>query len=102
VGGPHLKELCIIADYYSFFLQLGPADVQALQSSIGGAVTDLSFGHCTLMPGFWRALAELFPTMRTLRICDCMCEDDFVYTGPLPRILNQFGCPDVVVQIVPR
>jgi hypothetical protein len=64
LGGPAVKEVEVSIGSASF--QWGRPEVQALARSLGGQVTSLQLGDCSLSADFWMALEECFPALRSL------------------------------------
>jgi hypothetical protein len=66
LGGPAVKQVEVSINGAT--LCWGRAEVQALARSLGGQVSRLQLGHCTLISDFWVALDECFAALTSLRL----------------------------------
>jgi hypothetical protein len=82
LGGPAVKQVELSIGKASF--QWGRPEVQALARSLGGQVTTLKLGDCSLQSDFWAALDECFPALTSLQLQEgatCSATDVALFCG---------------------
>jgi hypothetical protein len=67
LAAPHVTEMRLNLDGQ---LQLSSAEIQALADSIGSDPPKLSLHNCSLSGTFWKALANHFPQLSSLDLCE--------------------------------
>jgi hypothetical protein len=71
LGGNHIKALAITGsdrDRHRTEIQLNKADVEALVTSLGSAMTSIYLDHCKLSSDVWPALARRLPAVTELSL----------------------------------
>jgi hypothetical protein len=85
LGGPAVKQVEVSIS--SAVFQWGCPEVQALARSLGGQVTDLLLGQCSLQSDFWVALDECFPALTSLHLqqsATCYAPDVAIFCSNRP------------------
>jgi hypothetical protein len=85
MGGPAVKEVGVTISSATF--QWGRPELHALARSLGGQVTSLGLGHCTLALDFWAALDECFPALTSLQLqknVTCSATDVAIFCSTRP------------------